>query len=188
MFDAVDPIVMSADTAIICPTCNNSFEPKRRNQKYCARSCQKNASRGSREVEAEVRNKLHYRRALDLAELVYTAPIDQRLGIMKTILETARDHDAVLRNILRYPAFLGASPDERKLFHRRAPGSYRTISQAADAYCRKFYGLSVTDYLQDGFEGEHEVTREVDFGPVPSLKPKLMRKAKCWHCQPKQPN
>jgi hypothetical protein len=64
----------------------------------------------SREVETEVRNKLHYRRALDLAELIYTAPIDQRLGIIKTILEAARDHDAVLRNILRYPAFLGNRP------------------------------------------------------------------------------
>lgn len=173
MFDSVDPIGMSADTAIICPTCNCSFEPKRSNQIYCAEPCQKNASRGSREVEAKVRNKLHYRRALDLAEAVYTAPIDQRLGIMKNILEAARDHDAVLRNILRYPPFLAASPDDKNLFHRRAPGSYRTISQAADAYCRKFFGLSVADYLRDGFEGEHEVTRKVDFGSVPRLKPKV---------------
>lgn len=184
MFDSVDPIGMSADTAIICPTCNNSFEPKRSNQTYCAKSCQKNASRGNRDVEANARNKLHYRRALDLAELIYTAPIDQRLDIMKTILDAARDHDAVLRNILRYPDFLGASPEDRYLFHRRAPGSYRTISQAANAYCRKFFGLSVGNYLRNGFEGEHEVVRKVDFGSVPRLNPKVMRKTKCWHCYP----
>jgi hypothetical protein len=184
MFDSVDPICMPADTAIICPTCKSSFEPKRSNQIYCAKSCQNNASRGTRQIEANARNRLHYRRALDLAELVYTAPIDQRLGIMKTILEAARDHDAVLRNILRYPGFLKASPEDRYLFHRRAPGSYRTISQAANAYCRKFFGLSVADYLKDGFEGEHEVTHKVDFGSVPRLKPKVMREAKCWHCYP----
>jgi hypothetical protein len=186
MLDAVDPIGMSNDIATTCPACTVSFVPKRSNQKYCSKSCQKNASRDSREVENKTRNRLHYHRALDLAELIYTAPVNQRLGIMKTVLEAARDHDKVLRNILTDPVFLYASPDDKSLFHRRAPGSYKTISQAADAYCRKFFGLSVGDYLKHGFEGEHEVTRKVDFGPVPRLKPKVMRKAKCWHCSPKE--
>lgn len=186
MFDFVDPIGMSA-TAFICPTCKVRFEPKRSNQKYCAKSCQKNATRGSRRTEDKVRNELHYVRALDLAEIVYTAPTDQRLGIIKTILEAARGHDAVLRNILKDPALLGASPLDKRLFYRGLPHSYRTISQAVDAYCRKFFGLSVTDYLRDGFEGEHEVTKKADLGSVPRMKPKVMSKAKCWHCYPKKP-
>ena len=186
MFDSVDPIGMSADAAITCPTCNIRFKPKRSNQKYCSRPCQKNATRGSRSVEAKVRNELHYCRALNLAELVYTAPIGERLGIMKTIVETAREHDAVLRNILTDPTLLGASPTDRHLFHRRSPGSYRTISQAADAYCRKFFGLSVKEYLRDGFEGEHEVTKKVYLGSAPRLKPKVMARTKCWHCNPEE--
>lgn len=184
MFDAVDPIGMSDDISITCPVCTINFVPKRSNQKYCAKSCQNNASRDSREHEYIARNKMHYIRARDLAELVYSAPVNQRLGIMKNILEAAREHDATLRNILTDPTFLKASHDDKYLFHRRAPGSYKTISQAANAYCKKFYGLSVQKYLRDGFEGEHEVTRKVDFGSVPRLKPKVMLKAKCWHCNP----
>lgn len=184
MFDFVDPIGMSDDIPINCPNCTISFDPKRRSQKYCSTACQKNASRGSRAIENTYRNKMHYIRARDLAELLYTAPVDQRLGVMKGILEAAREHDAALRNILTDPVFLGASRDDKYLFHRRAPGSYQTISQAANAYCRKFFGLSVRVYLREGFEGEHEVARKVNFGSVPRLKPKVMRKAKCWHCYP----
>jgi hypothetical protein len=184
MFDAVDSIGMSADTIILCPVCISSFEPKRSNQKYCTMSCQKNASRGSRAAEAKSRNEKHYGRALDLAELIYTAPINQRLGIMKTILESGRGEDAFLRNILTDPKLLGAAPGDKHLFHRRCPSSYRTISQAADAYCRKFFGLSVKVYLKDGFEEEHEVTRTVDYGSVPRLKPKVIRRPRCWHCYP----
>lgn len=95
MLDSVDPIGISAVTEIICPVCKLRFEPKRSNQKYCASSCQKNAARGNRKQESKARNALHFRRALDLAELIYTAPTVQRLGIMKTILEAAREHDAV---------------------------------------------------------------------------------------------
>ncbi|MDB4112057.1 hypothetical protein N9571_05845 [Yoonia sp.] len=184
MFDVVDPIGMSADTAIICPTCKLRFEPKRSNHKYCTTSCQKNASRGSRKTENKSRNELHYGRALDLAELIYASPPNKRLGIMKMILEAARGEDAALRNILRDPKLLGAAPTDKHLFYRRCPSSYRTISQAADAYCRKFFGLSVTAYLKDGFEGEHEVARTIDYGSVPRLKPKIIRKPKCWHCFP----
>lgn len=52
-------------------------------------------------------------------------------------------HDAQLRNILSDPKMLGAGRQDKGMFHRRAPGTYKTIAQAADAYCRKFWGHGV---------------------------------------------
>ncbi|MFN3723675.1 MAG: hypothetical protein ACK4VZ_11565 [Paracoccaceae bacterium] len=62
---------------------------------------------------------------------------------MAALIDAARVHDAQLRNILSDPRLLGAGREDRGLFHRRAPGTYKTIAQAADAYCRKFWGHGV---------------------------------------------
>lgn len=52
MFDAVDPtgmLIPSEDEArtIECPGCTTAFMPKRLNQSYCSRACQKNGSRAT---------------------------------------------------------------------------------------------------------------------------------------------
>ena len=134
-----------------CPRCGMSFEPRRKDQKFCQRACAKaasrNASRGSRSVadswSERARCRKHNRRAMELAAWLYTTPPAERLGLMQELIEAAREYDAQLRGVLTDPRLLRASPQEPWLFFRRSPGAYKTISQAADAYCRKFWGAGV---------------------------------------------
>lgn len=143
---------------ISCPKCEGPFIRARSNQKYCSNRCAKaatrNAARGPRTVadspELRLRSRRHYGRAMDLAETLYGAPVGERLGIMADLIQAARDHDAELRNILTDPRLLSASPrEELHLFFRRSPQSYRTIAQAANAYCQKFWGQGVKAVVAD---------------------------------------
>jgi hypothetical protein len=67
---------------------------------------------------------------------------------MKEIIERAANGEAGWRRILTDPTFLRASPEDKHLFHRRAPGAYKTISQAANAYTQKFFGVSIQTYFE----------------------------------------
>lgn len=157
-----------------CPKCSQDFSPKRSNQKYCSDACRKNATRGSRKPENKNRTIHHYARASDLEHMVYSVPPSDRLGMMKHILEYV-PHDAGLRNILSDPKLLREEP--------RKSGR-KNISQAASAYTRKFFGLSIQTYMQKTTVGEKiegiEVSRKVDLGPIPNIKHKIT-KPRCWH-------
>jgi hypothetical protein len=143
---------------ISCPKCDAPFARKRSNQKYCSGQCAKaatrNAARGPRTVaaspEMRLRSRRHYSRAMDLAETLYGAPVGERLGIMADIIRAARGHDTELRNILTDPRLLSASPkEELGFFFRRSPQSYRTIAQAANCYCQKFWGKGAQAVVAD---------------------------------------
>jgi endogenous inhibitor of DNA gyrase (YacG/DUF329 family) len=135
-----------------CPKCGLKFVPARSNQMFCSRPCAKaatrNTARGSRNVaesqELRRRAKSHNSRAMGLAAWLYTTPPRDRLGLMSTLIKAAREHDTELRNILTDPRLLSASPlRDKRLFFRKSSGSYRTIAQAANAYCRMFWGHGV---------------------------------------------
>lgn len=142
MLDAVDTIGMPEDGTIDCPGCSTAFMPKRSNQKFCSRDCQhrasRNSSRGSRSAENRERSWRHYERVHRLTEMVYTTPPQERLGMMKHILEFI-PHDAGLRNILTDPELHMQPP--------RTDGRMN-IAKAANAYTQKFYGLSIKRYIK----------------------------------------
>jgi len=76
--------------------------------------------------------------ALRLAETLYarTLPIE-RLGFMEALVQIARSGQSPqMRRILTNPSLIYPDPSKAYLFHRRAPRSYCTISQAANRYCR----------------------------------------------------
>ena len=68
---------------------------------------------------------------------------------MASLIDAARTSDAQLRSILTDPLLLSASRETPGLFFRRCPSSYKTISQAADSYCRKFWGHGVRTVIYD---------------------------------------
>lgn len=147
MFDAVDPVVTSMppddETCIVnCPGCSTAFSPKRSNQSYCSRECQRqvsrNTSRGSRSAENRERSWRHYERVHRLTEIVYASPPQERLGVMKHTLGFI-SHDAGLRNILTDPEL-----------HKQPPRSDGriNIAKAANAYTQTFYGLSIKRYIK----------------------------------------
>lgn len=165
MLDSVESTSMST-----CPKCSAEFTPSRSNQKYCSKPCQKatarNTSRGSRTVENKARSGRHYERASRLAEMVYSMPREQRLGVVKDILSFV-SHDAGLRNILTDVDLLKQAPrkDQRK-----------TIAQVANIYAKMFFGMSITAYVRavrEGVEVEGieclEQYQKATTAPAPSL-------------------
>jgi hypothetical protein len=135
-----------------CPACHTMFSPQRSNQLYCCKGCQKNGSRGSRRIndspEEKRRTHEHYNRAYWLAGELYSMQIDQRLGFMAKLIENAMNDDASLRNILTDPKLLKPSKDHKFHYWRKCPGSYDTIAQSANKYCRKFWGASVRQVVR----------------------------------------
>jgi hypothetical protein len=174
-----------------CPACGKHFTPARTNQKYCFRFCQKkatrHAARGLRHLENFARDELEATRARDLRETLYSTPPSERLGIMKDILDAAY-HDGGLRNILTRPELLSDRPFS-------AGRGRMNIAKAADAYCRKFLGMSVRSYVRhlrsqldddlsvEPLDVQIEVAKhKQQRGPVPQLRPKLTEKnVKCIH-------
>ena len=142
MFDAVDPMVMPKSDTKECPACGTSFKPKRSNQTYCSRPCQRktsrNSARGDRSAENKQRSWKHYERSARLKEMIYSTPPQERLGMMQHILSFI-PHDAGLRNILTDPELHGMPP--------RAD-SRMNIAKAANAYTQKFFGLSIRRYIK----------------------------------------
>lgn len=66
---------------------------------------------------------------------------------MLGLIEQARSGNKKLREILANEYLLKAGRDKPHLFHRRSPAVYFTISQAADRYCRKFWGANVREVV-----------------------------------------
>jgi predicted nucleic acid-binding Zn ribbon protein len=144
-------------THILCPACNTPFAKKRANQTYCSEKCRKNHFQkrnrkvnpvNARNSRSKAQDELwFFDSAMRLAEMIYTMPVHARLGFMFDLISRARSGNKKLRQILTNGYLLKAGPDQRRLFYRRSPGIYWTIAQAADRYCRKYWGHSVYDVV-----------------------------------------
>ena len=188
-----DETTTSAALDAECPACGIPFIPGRKNQEYCSRYCQKNASRGFRHLENFTRDAHEATRTRDLRETLYAAPPSERLGIMKDILDAAY-HDGSLRNILTRPELLADRPFS-------AGRGQTNIAKAADAYCRKFLRMPVRSYIRrvrsligkkptgEPLDAHIEVVRDRsdqpspygDHGPVTSLVKLTEKNVKCIH-------
>ena len=141
-----------------CAECDATFLQRNKNQKYCSSRCRKDRyQRADREKyptnaatsPATARRQYEfYQRALDLAEQLYSLPPNQRLRFINSLVEAARTDDRVLANIFTNPKFLYPDLEEKWIFYRRCPRSYVTISQAANAYCHRFWGAPVTEVVR----------------------------------------
>ncbi len=134
-----------------CPICQTEFTLKRKDQRYCGRACQKNATRGSRKAADswdEMRRVIYHQDlARRHAEHFYTIPPAERLAFVIDIIRSARTSDTRMRNVLTDPTLLWAKPKEKWLFFRKCPASYRTISQIAEICCRELWGAGVADVV-----------------------------------------
>lgn len=141
-----------------CPTCGNRFIIKRRNNLYCSENCRKlkyqkknrqaNPVNSSYSQAKRRTNMYFFERSLRLAELIYTSPINVRLGLMQEMVQSARLGEEKLIQILTNQMLL-FNPDKLKWLHwRRCPESYPTITQAANLYCLKFWSATVSDVVR----------------------------------------
>jgi len=82
-----------------------------------------------------------------LAEEYYALPPQERLGNLKNMIELARAQPGRLRSLLVNRMLLKPSRSNKRLFVRRLPYNYFTISELADRYCRRFWNAGVHDVL-----------------------------------------
>lgn len=155
------PDLLFGKTAI-CPYCASDFVKSRSDQKFCKPACRKAESQtrlrkaspanSTNSSDKRRTNLLLFDRALRLAEMIYTSAPDKRLGIVKAFVDQAKAGDFTMRHILTNRVFLYPDTDNRNLFFRRQPTVYLTVSQAADKYCHRFWGMGVREVLAGASE------------------------------------
>ena len=127
----------------VCDRCGETF-PFRANKRFCSSNCRKRSSEGKRNSNSSVakrrENTEFFERSIRLAEVLYSAPPYERLGIMRGLIEEARKgEDRQLMDILTNQRLMKPNPEQDKwLFYKRSK-SYCTITQAANNYCKRFW-------------------------------------------------
>ena len=79
--------------------------------------------------------------------MLYSTPVERRLGFMADLVRQAREGNPTLRHILTNKYLLYAGADQSRLFYLGRPSCYFTIAQAADRYCRKYWKAGVRDVV-----------------------------------------
>lgn len=139
------PFVIGERIEAMCPVCCHGFNKSRKNKVYCSPKCKKSHSQriirkkhknNSKESRAKRReNEVLFDTAFRLAEMLYTTPPNERLGFMNNLIEKAREGTSLLRSLLINITFVYPDRENKKLFRHGCPQEYKTISEAANAYC-----------------------------------------------------
>lgn len=144
-----------ANTDATCLKCFQPFTRKRKDQRYCGRTCQKaatsHAARGDRSLENGARAAQHHERAVWLSYDLNRMNPKARVEAILAILEAASGGDAALRNILLDPAFLGAPAGSPlgKLYPDTKCLTSLNIAKMVNVFCRTAYGCGVRDAILD---------------------------------------
>lgn len=134
-----------------CINCGTSFIASRKDKKYCSDNCRKDFSRlpqNSLSSPTKARkNAEFFDTARRMGERLYDLPPTARLGFMKELIDMARAGNTPLREILSNWKLRHPHPENDSWMFPRGRRSYSTIAQAAQAYCRKFWGANVDDVV-----------------------------------------
>jgi hypothetical protein len=136
-----------------CQKCEKAFYG-RSNKKFCSSKCRKLSSQQTIRTTTPVNSKNSkckkreqyelFDTALRLAEILYTLPPSERLGFMEHLILMARSGEhPKLKQILKMPTLLKANSENELLFWRHAAANHRTILQAANNYCERFWKRNV---------------------------------------------
>ena len=133
-----------------CPQCLGTF-PYRKGKTYCGVNCRVYASRPKQNSECSHdvarENAVFFDKARRIAEMMYELPPFERLGFMKDMIDEARAGNTQLRKLLSNYKLRHADPKNESWMHPWGDRSYMTLAQAADAYCRRFWGTHVTNVV-----------------------------------------
>lgn len=145
-----------------CENCGQSFTRKRKDKRFCSEHCRKDKfqkkdrkinPRNSKQSNTKRReNEEIFDKSKRLSEQLYSLPPSERLGYLKDLIDLARRGETKLRSLLTNKYLLSAGVDEAWLFPRRCPRSYRTISQAANSYCIRFWNASIHKVVRKQIE------------------------------------
>lgn len=142
-----EPVVETLNPHLICPKCAEAFQPKRKNQRFCCRQCQKaetnNQARGSQAIaqsgEAKRRHEVRKGRIRGLSHALYETPPTYRAEFLERLIAEARGN-AELRSLTTDRYFLRSWD--------RDEGTGRLhVAHVLDHYCREVYGLRSFEVL-----------------------------------------
>lgn len=128
-----EPVNETLNPHVVCPQCAEAFQPKRRDQRYCNRQCQKAATnhntRGSRKVadswDEKRRHETRTGRVWGLSNALYEAPPAYRAEFMERLIAEARGN-AELRRPVTARAYL-RSWDRDEGTGRQPPSGLRPL-------------------------------------------------------------
>lgn len=167
--------ISGTEDAPLCPTCCQSFTPRRKDQRYCSKPCAKaatrNAARGPRVIENRRRSAAHYDRASWLSYDLNRMHPERQRALLLAILEAASGTDAPLRNILLDPALLGADRSSTigKLYPDSNDHTALNVAKMVHFFCRDEWGCSTRDAILDS--GKPAGRRFTDDGKVEKVPP-----------------
>ena len=126
--------------AVCCPRCQEMFEPKRKDQTYCSRPCQKaatnNATRGPRKVadsaEAARIHESRKGRTRGLSHALYETPPAYRSAFLQRLVVEGRGN-AELRRLVTVRALL-------RCWNRDEGTGRLHIAHVLDHFCQEVYG------------------------------------------------
>lgn len=138
-----------------CPKCAEAFQPKRRDQRYCSRTCQKastnNVARGPRTIaaswEARRRHEVRTGRVRCLSHALYETPPAYRAEFLQRLIAEAR-RNAELRRLVTERDMLRSWHRLRgEGFDGRQGTGRLHIAHVLDHFCRSVYALPSFEVL-----------------------------------------
>ncbi|PVA11554.1 hypothetical protein DC366_00860 [Pelagivirga sediminicola] len=131
----------TAGAEAVCPRCGDTFTPKRTNQRYCIRSCQKAATRNAKRrpqrvdcsAAAQRRQEGRGKRIRGLSHAFYETPPAYRAEFLERLIVEARRLAETRRLVTAREYLRSWGRDE---------GTGRLhIAHVLDHYCQEVYGL-----------------------------------------------
>lgn len=146
-----------ASAEAVCPNCGKLFAKRRSDQKFCSAKCRKNLHQKNDRSENPKNSRFSPEKSrtnleligtsLVLTELLYTRAPFERFGLMKEIIDCAREGNSYLRSVLTNKFLMAPPIGEEWMYFRHDSSRYLTLPQAAEQYCRYFWGHSVSDVV-----------------------------------------
>jgi len=126
-----------------CLVCARSFLPSRKDQRYCSRQCQRNATRPPRKIaDSTAARRTHETRKgriEGLSNAFYETHPAYRAEFMEKLIVEARGN-AELRRLITVRALL------RSWLRRRETGRLH-IAHVLDHYCQEVYGMRSYEFV-----------------------------------------
>ena len=134
----------------VCQHCEAFFNG-RRNQIYCSANCRKRYSEPAQNSLNSREKKNRNMRLIDsasrIAELYFTRPPFERLGMMRGYIALAKQGNGKMREILSNEYLLDRKNNYGNPFKGKRGKSFGSLAQACEEYCQYYWNASAREVV-----------------------------------------
>ena len=134
----------------VCQHCEAFFKG-RRNKIYCSANCRKRYSEPVQNSLKSREKKNSNMRLIDsasrIAELYFTHPPFERLGMMRGYIALAKQGNGKMREILSNEYLLDRKNNYGNPFKGKRGKSFGSLAQACEEYCRRYWKASAREVV-----------------------------------------